>query len=274
MTKDIATLSLESEPSGALVSLEGKPLGKTPLRAVLVPSKKSTLSLTYGKGYKEKLLVLDSEKKISLTGENKVLLEKNYHRVLLALLKKGKTTQAETLLEKIPVSHSDYLESLRTMGDLYFKSNDWKKAGSFYETIYEKSDKKQTPENHLANVFLNRLICRIQNDLLKETPEKPLFSKTFAELVALEEYVQKSTDSEERGALVTVKYYKAFVRQIEKIAPLELKSLWLEYLDLAGKDQDLAHVSSAKKYYQSLLSTGSLAEKSEQIKTEAPEVKI
>jgi hypothetical protein len=120
LTKDMAFMRLESVPSGATITIDGKPVGKTPRTAPLaVQAGFIKLTLDGVAGYKPYNQVLELEHgTLDLSGVNSVSLEEDFIEQSEKLVKAGRIEQALQRLNDIPTNHSDYLWGRHRAGEI------------------------------------------------------------------------------------------------------------------------------------------------------------
>src|SRR5690606_14058369 len=116
-----AFLKIESQPTGATVRLDGKVVGKTPLKSpVPVPSGFAKLEVEGPTGFKTFTQILElDEGTLDLTGVGMVKLERDLLGDAGKLLQAGKVDQAVAKLQEVPAEHTDYLLSRHQLGEVY-----------------------------------------------------------------------------------------------------------------------------------------------------------
>jgi hypothetical protein len=121
MSRAQSFLRINSNPSGAKVRVEGKPLGKTPLMSpVPVPGGFVRIEVEGPQGFKIYSQVMEMDQgTLDLTGPNAIILERDLRAIAKELLASGKVKQALAQLESVPAGHTDYLLANHEAGEIY-----------------------------------------------------------------------------------------------------------------------------------------------------------
>ncbi len=121
LQREATLLRVESKPSGATVSVDGKVIGHTPMAApIAVPRGFIKLEVSGPEGFKPYSSVLDvDEGTLELTGVNQVELETDFRKVADKLLQAGNIEGALKKLREVPETHSDYLQAAHERGEIY-----------------------------------------------------------------------------------------------------------------------------------------------------------
>jgi hypothetical protein len=115
--------TIDSEPRGALLFINGEFKGNTPLV-------KKSLDLPYGfhrielklDGYKDyNQYVKFSQRRISLTGKDRVVLFKDLYRKAEEAYEKEKYDRTLRILESVPETHPDFARSMEFCGYIYMR---------------------------------------------------------------------------------------------------------------------------------------------------------
>jgi hypothetical protein len=132
--------TIDSEPEGALLFINGKYKGNTPID-------KKTIEVPYGfhrielklEGYKDYNQYMKfSERRLSLTGKNKIKLYKDYFRNAEVLYSEGDIDYALEILKSVPEEHPDYSRAMEFIGYIYLNDvKDYVLSIGYYNRILD-----------------------------------------------------------------------------------------------------------------------------------------
>ena len=157
MKRGICKLYINSIPDGAIVHIDGKYIGVTPII-------KEPVILNYGfhlveiemKGYRpyREYLKLNSPK-MNLVGERSIKLYRDYYRVAESYYEKGNIELVIETLKKITPDHPDYLKALNFLGYIYLNDKKDYTASIEYYKEYLKYGEKLGKSESLIFVYYN-----------------------------------------------------------------------------------------------------------------------
>jgi hypothetical protein len=130
-----STFQISTQPEGALVFIDGEYRGTTPIieKPLSVPYGFHLLELEM-KGYdKYRSYVKFSDKRVSFTGENRIVLYSDILGVAEKEYSSGNIEKAVSLLLNIPDSHPDYRSAMELLGYIYLSDiHDYRRAIEYY----------------------------------------------------------------------------------------------------------------------------------------------
>ncbi len=132
--------TIDSNPRGALLFINGQYKGNTPID-------KKSIEMPYGfhrielklDGYKDfNQYMKFSERRLSLTGKNKIELYKDYFRSSEALYAVGDIDQALEILKSVSEEHPDYRRSMEFIGYIYLNDvKDYVLSIGYYNRVLD-----------------------------------------------------------------------------------------------------------------------------------------
>ncbi len=132
--------TIDSEPRGALLFINGEFKGDTPVV-------REPIELPYGfhrielklLGYKSYSQYFKfSERRISLTGDDTIVLHEDYLEQAESLYEDGKIDDALGILQAIPETHPDYQKSMEFCGYIYLRHyRDYETSISYYSRVID-----------------------------------------------------------------------------------------------------------------------------------------
>lgn len=141
--RGIAVLRIDSNPAGAMVSVDGKPVGITPLKEpITVPYGFHLIELEK-EGYKKyKNYIKIDRKRINFTGKRKIVLYRDYYSLARSYFEKGQYKEVIEVLEKVDARHPDYLKTLKLLGYIYLNDiKDYSKATQYFSKAISIAEK-------------------------------------------------------------------------------------------------------------------------------------
>lgn len=133
-----AFLRIETVPSGASVTIDGKVIGKSPInQSAEVPAGFVKLEIDRVGGYKKYSQIMELDQgTLDLTGARAIKLEIDYRSEVAKLLEAGKIEDAVAKLEEVTEAHSDFLASRHQVGEIYLtKLNKPAKAAAAFAVV-------------------------------------------------------------------------------------------------------------------------------------------
>jgi hypothetical protein len=219
LTREVAFIKIESKPSGAMVSVEGKSLGRTPLISpIAVPSGFIRIKVENGSGYKPYSTVLElDEGTLDLTGSRAIQLESDLLAQAIRLKKAGKNQEAAQLLGNVPPTHSDYLMARFEAGEMWLSVLDNPaKAESFFAEVLADESVKSFGDKRFIGAHINAAIAqfRIAESLQSQdgANSRQYYQKVIEGLDAVLPHVRHVPGEQYNHAVHTVDYYRALAR--------------------------------------------------------------
>jgi tetratricopeptide (TPR) repeat protein len=148
--------TIDSEPGGALLFINGKYKGNTPID-------KKSIEMPYGfhrielklDGYKDfNQYVKFSERRLSLTGKNRIKLYMDYFRSAEALYTERDVDQALEILKSVPEEHPDYRRSMEFIGYIYLNDvKDYVLSIGYYNRVLDLQTDEIGPGESLISYY-------------------------------------------------------------------------------------------------------------------------
>lgn len=244
----MARLRLESEPSGARVTVDGRLLGVTPLDTD-VPLGFRRVRLEAGDEWRvyDKVLELTRVEE-DYTGNRRLVLEQDVLAKADRLVAQGDVEGAIQVLSAVPSTHSDFSAAHNRLGGIYLDvTKEPQKAVREYEMVLSRPENKQLVNKRFAVTFLN--LGRAY--YLTGTPEGS--EKAIAPLLTArdnkrffprDEYDRASHDTLYFLALSSHKLY--YAKPSDRLLN-ETARRWRDYFDFFPEElQDDADVQQAR----------------------------
>lgn len=247
--------TIESDPSGAAVSLDDGRIGSTPLdKGYPVTRGFHTVKVDAGGDYRTWEEVLEfSQKEESRTGANRVVLYKDF----LRLAERAETARdfdgAIKLYGMAPKDHPDYAEIHSRLGQLYFDDKrDYDRAIAEFETVQAVPEVRELVYKQFSVLYTNlgkayyakgeKLYRANRNEALT------LFAKAIKALDRARENTRFFPGERHDEAVHDTYYYRAmayhnlYVATKREAIAREAENAWQEYFDffppaLRGKPQ-------------------------------------
>ncbi|MCK7576634.1 MAG: PEGA domain-containing protein [Chromatiales bacterium] len=150
--------TIESEPSGAAVSIDDNRIGSTPITKPLpVTLGFHTLRVDAGGDYRafEEVVEFSGERE-SRTGGNRVVLYKDYLAMGERAEGNGQIDEAMRLYALAPAEHPDYADLHHRLGQLYFDDKrDYDKAIAEFEHVQALPEVQELVRKQYAVVYTN-----------------------------------------------------------------------------------------------------------------------
>lgn len=228
----ISRLRVESEPSGAQVTLDGRRVGITPLD-IEVPMGFRRIKLDAGEEWRvfDKVLELTSIEE-NYTGARRFVMERDLLAQSEALLASGDVEGAIKLLSSVGGGHSDFSAAHNRLGGIYLDvKKQPERAVAEFEKVLERPENKQLVNKRFTVTFLN--LGRAY--YLTDTPEGAeraiphlLTARDNKRFFPRADYDRASHDTLYFLALASHKLY--YARPNERLLH-ETAQRWREYFD-------------------------------------------
>jgi hypothetical protein len=243
-----ALFKVDSEPSGASVTLDDEQIGKTPIsggRPVTLGF--HSLRLTYGEDYRDFFEVMEfSKKEEDRTGERRIVLQRDFLKIGERARQKGDVEGAIKAYASAGRDHPDYAEAHRRLGDIYLdEKEDYDRAIAEFEAVLSLPENEQLIYKQFAVTFTNlgHAYCEKGNRLANSDRDaaSQLYAKAIKALQTAKQNTRFFPKDEYDEALHDTYYYTALsYHKLYLITkqPAVLNSAglaWREYFDFFPK---------------------------------------
>ncbi len=156
MPSTMTVLRLESEPTGARVTIDGREVGVTPLSHMLMMGFRR-VKLDAGGDWRPFDQVLElTQVEEDYTGPNRIRLESDLLRQAERLLSGGAIEDAIDLLASVESQHPDYSAVHNLLGGLYLDSREEpERAIEAFETVLARPENRELVNKRFTVTFLN-----------------------------------------------------------------------------------------------------------------------
>src|SRR5690348_9063212 len=243
-----ALFKVDSEPSGATVTLDDEPLGKTPISGGKpVTLGFHSLRLAYGEDYRDFFEVMEfAKKEEDFTGERRIVLKKDYLKIGERAREKGDIDGAIKAYASAGRDHPDYAEAHRRLGDIYLDDKeDYDSAIAEFEQVLALPENEQLIYKQFAVTFTNlgHAYCEKGNQLLDSdrAAASTYFAKAIKALQTAKQNTRFFPSAEYDEAVHDTYYYTALSYHklyliTKQPAVMNSASLaWREYFDFFPK---------------------------------------
>ena len=243
-----ALFRVDSEPSGATVTLDDEQLGKTPITAGKpITLGFHSLRLSYGEDYRDFFEVMEfSKKEEDRTGERRIVLQKDFLKIGDAARQKGDIDGAIKAYASAGREHPDYAEAHRRLGDIYLDDKeDYDRAIAEFETVLALPENQQLIYKQFAVTFTNlgHAYCEKGNRLVDtdRAAAPTYFAKAIKALQTAKQNTRFFPSAEYDEAVHDTYYYTALSYHklyliTKQPAVMNSASLaWREYFDFFPK---------------------------------------
>jgi hypothetical protein len=243
-----ALFRVDSEPSGATVTLDDEQIGKTPIAAGRpVTLGFHSLRLTYGEDYRDFFEVMEfTKKEEDRTGERRIVLQKDFLKLGDRARQSGDVDGAIKAYASADREHPDFAEAHRRLGDIYLdEKEDYDRAIAEFETVLSLPENEQLIRKQFAVTFTNlgHAYCEKGNRLANSDRDaaSQLYAKAIKALQTAKQNTRFFPKDEYDEALHDTYYYTALSYHklyliTKQPAVMNSASLaWREYFDFFPK---------------------------------------
>ena len=274
LKRQTSNILVESNPPGALVKIEGKSIGITPLnQPIKIPSGFVKIEIIGSSDTKKWMRILELDQgTVDLTGPRLVELEKDLLATAKQYSNSGSLSKAIEVLLSVPKEHSDYLHAMHRAGEIYLKNlkEPAKAAKSFSIVTSEPSVKQFIDKRFIASHINEGISLFLSGENLVKLDEIPTaiahFQKGFEVLKGVEPFLRHLSSREYNLAVHNVYFHKALsyhrIWELtqDKTALLQTNRLWERYIESNADDIPIsgtgkAYISNAKIYHKQTKST-------------------
>jgi tetratricopeptide (TPR) repeat protein len=242
-----ALFRLDSEPTGASVTIDDEQVGKTPIAGKSVTLGFHSVRLAYGEDYRDFFEVMEfTKKEEDRTGARRIVLQKDLVKIGERAYQKGDVDGAIKAYAAAGRDHPDYAEARRRLGDIYLDDKeDYDAAIAEFETVLALPENEQLIYKQFAVTFTNlgHAYCEKGNRLVNS--DRDAASKNFAKAIKVLQTAKQNTrffpKDEYDEALHDTYYYTALSYHklyllTKQPAVMNSASLaWREYFDFFPK---------------------------------------
>lgn len=162
LERDALQLKIESIPAQALVKLNGRVLGRTPLyQTIQAPPKDSQLELSYNEEYRAfQQAVSPDDDGIDFSGERAIRLEIDIRRQARQLLEREKVQEAIALLEGVAESHPDYALAQHELGEIFLNhQRDPVRAAATFHRVTNRPEIANFSDKRFIGTHINEALA-------------------------------------------------------------------------------------------------------------------
>ena len=243
-----ALFKVDSEPSGATVTLDDEQLGKTPIsggKAVTLGF--HSLRLSYGEDYRDFFEVMEfAKKEEDLTGERRIVLKKDYLKIGDRAMEKGDVDGAIKAYAATGRDHPDYAEAHRRLGDIYLDDKeDYDAAIAEFEQVLALPENQQLIYKQFAVTFTNlgHAYCEKANRLANTDRDaaSQLYAKAIKALQTAKQNTRFFPKDEYDEAVhdtyyyTALSYHKLYLITKQPSVMNSASLAWREYFDFFPK---------------------------------------
>jgi tetratricopeptide (TPR) repeat protein len=243
-----ALFKVDSEPSGATVTLDDEPLGKTPLTAGKpVTLGFHSLRLSYGEDYRDFFEVMEfANKEEDRTGDRRIMLQKDFLKIGDAARQKGDVDGAIKAYASAGRDHPDYAEAHRRLGDIYLDDKeDYDRAIAEFEAVLALPENEQLIHKQFAVTFTNlgHAYCEKANRLANTDRDaaSQLYAKAIKALQTAKQNTRFFPRDEYDEAVhdtyyyTALSYHKLYLITKQPAVANSASLAWSEYFDFFPK---------------------------------------
>ena len=239
---------VDSEPSGATVTLDDEPLGKTPISGGKpVTLGFHSLRLAYGEDYRDFFEVMEfAKKEEDFTGERRIVLKKDYLKIGERAREKGDIDGAIKAYASAGRDHPDYAEAHRRLGDIYLDDKeDYDSAIAEFEQVLALPENEQLIYKQFAVTFTNlgHAYCEKANRLANT--DRDAASQLYAKAIKVLQTAKQNTrffpkDEYDEAVHDTyyytaLSYHKLYLLTKQPAVMNSASLAWREYFDFFPK---------------------------------------
>jgi tetratricopeptide (TPR) repeat protein len=243
-----ALFRVDSEPSGASVTLDDEQLGKTPLSGGKpVTLGFHSLRLTYGEDYRDFFEVMEfTKKEEDRTGERRIVLQKDFLRIGDGARQKGDIETAIKAYASTGRDHPDYAEAHRRLGDIYLDDKeDYDRAIAEFESVLSMPENEQLIYKQFAVTFTNlgHAYCEKGNRLANS--DRDGASQAYAKAIKALQTAKQNTRFFPKGEYdeavhdtyyyTALSYHKLYLITKQPAVMNSASLAWREYFDFFPK---------------------------------------
>ncbi len=251
-------VKLDSDPSGARVTIDGEDVGQTPLETDVVMGFHRVVIDAGGDWRPYDKVMEFATTEASYTGSRRLVLQKDLLKRSEALLAKGDVDGAIEVLSKVGPGHPDYSAAHHRLAGLYLdEKKDASRAIDEYQKVLALPENRELVNKRFAVTFLNlgRAYYLLGTpEGYKKAIEELLIARDNKRFFPREQADQATHETYYFLALATHKLYHA--NGGERLLQ-EASARWKDYFDyfpasLTGSEEAQKARTSAQQYYEEI----------------------
>jgi hypothetical protein len=243
-----AMFRVDSEPSGATVTIDDEQVGKTPISGgKLVTLGFHSVRLSYGEDYRDFFEVMEfTKKEEDRTGDRRIVLKKDFLKMGERARQRGDIDGAIKAYASAGRDHPDYAEAHRRLGAIYLdEKEDYDAAIAEFEAVLSLPENEQLIYKQFAVTFTNlgHAYCEKANRLANSDREaaSQLYAKAIKALQTAKQNTRFFPKDEYDEALhdtyyyTALSYHKLYLLTKQPGVMNSASLAWREYFDFFPK---------------------------------------
>lgn len=242
LQRDLLVFKVESVPSQALVKLNGRVMGRSPLyQTIQAPQKGSLIEITYSDDYRPfQSSVAPDDEGIDYTGPRTVHLEIDIRRQAKALVGRNQIPEAIALLEGVAESHPDYLLAQHELGEIYLnQEHDPVRAATTFHRVTSRPEVANFSDKRFIGSHINEALA------LYTAGEKIAGTEPSTALSYWEKSAEILKQTEEQLRFVPQDRYNQALHSLYYYRALSLHKTWA----VSQRHEDLVSAHGAWRSY-------------------------
>jgi hypothetical protein len=216
LSHEATPVQIESQPSGALVKINGRDLGRTPIDTDIPypgPSVNVEIGGVDGFEYITRAQAVGS-RGIVMKGNTHITLNRDPQQAARVLASEGKLIDAAQILEGIPESDASYLLAQHQLGELYLNQlHDPVKAASAFHKVTTHEKAEGFKDKRFIGTYINEAVALYQagEQAMKLDNNLAISYWRQAEVILsrTEEQLRYVPQAQYNQAVHTLSYYRA-----------------------------------------------------------------
>ncbi len=269
LTHESTPVQIESQPSGAIVKINGRDLGRTPIDTE-IPYPGAAVNIEIGgvDGFEFKTRTQTlGNRGIILKGETQITLNRDPQQAARTLVSEGKVTEAIQILEGILEPDSNFLLAHHQLGELYLNQlHDPLKAATAFHKVTSNPLVDGFRDKRFIGTFINEAVALFQagEQVLASDSNRAVsyWRQTEAILTRTEDQLRFVPQAQYNQAVHTLSYYRALSLHKTWLATQNLEDQehaaqrWKDYIQGTAlalpQDQHYEWVKKAEAYFQAI----------------------
>ena len=269
LTHEATAVQIESQPSGALVKINGRDLGRTPIDTEIpYPGPTVTLELGGVEGFEYKTRTQSvGPRGILLKEATQITLNRDPQQAARLLVNEGKLSDAAQILEGIAEGESNYLLAHHQLGELYLNQlHDPIKAASAFHRVTSHVAVDGYKDKRFIGTYINEAVALYQAGEQASASDSNLaisyWRQAEAILTKTEDQLRFVPQAQYNQAVHTLSYYRALSLHKTWLVTKALDDQenatqrWKDYIQGTAlalpQDQHYEWVKMAESYFQAI----------------------
>lgn len=269
LSHEATPVQIETQPSGALIKINGRDLGRTPIDTD-IPYPGPTVNIEIG-GVDGFEYITRSQnvgnRGILLKGNTQITLNRDPQQAARVLANEGKFIDAAQILEGIPETESTYLLAQHQLGELYLNQlRDPIKAASAFHKVTSNVNVEGFKDKRFIGTYINEAVALFQAGEQTVVGDNNLAISYWRQCEAIlsrtEEQLRFVPQAQYNQAVHTLSYYRALslhkTWSITQNAEDQEHAMqrWKDYIQGTAlalpQDQHYEWVKKAESYFQQI----------------------